>query len=82
MMDVDDDVNAQECSVREADPTGNASGNDGSQVGVVVEGRDIDAVCLGEGRGRRPSSAANNLSHGRGQCGQGRGGGQRPSEGG
>ena len=78
----DDDVTAQECSVREADPTGNASGNDGGQVGVVAEGGDVDAAGHGGGRGRRPSSTANNLSRGRGQRGRGRGGGRRPSEGG
>ena len=51
----DDDVTAQERSVREADPTCNVSGNDGGLVGVVVEGGDIDAAGHGGGRGRRPS---------------------------
>ena len=73
MMDNDDDVNSQERSVREADPTGNASGNasgnDCGQVGVVAEGGDVDAAGHGGGRGRRPSSTAYNLSHGRGQGG-------------
>ena len=66
--------------IREADPTGNASGNDGGQVGVVAEGRDIDAAGHGGGRGRWPSSTANNLSRGRGQRGRGHGCGRRPSE--
>ena len=52
MMDDDDDVTAQERSVREADPTGNASGNDGGQVGVVAEGGDVDVAGHGGGRGR------------------------------